>query len=81
MKQHQPLSRILYLIPSLLGDTGTDQVLPARVIEIIHSLDHFVVEEERSARRFLIRTGYKKPISSVQFFLLNEHFMSLRSKA
>lgn len=73
MDMHQVRSRILYLIPSLLDDTHPDQVLPRKVLDVIHSLDHFVVEEERSARRFLVRTGYPKPISDVKFFLLNEH--------
>lgn len=73
MDQSQVRSRTLYLIPSLLDDTQPDQVLPRKVLAVIHSLDHFVVEEERSARRFLVRTGYPKPISDVKFFLLNEH--------
>jgi len=65
--------RNLYLIPSTLGDTPAQQVMPSHNFDIIRSLDHFVVEELRTARRFLIRCGYAKPIDSVQFFLLNEH--------
>jgi 16S rRNA (cytidine1402-2'-O)-methyltransferase len=64
---------ILYLIPSTLGDTPALQVLPSPNLDIIRSLDHFVVEELRTARRFLVRCGYAKPIDSVQFYLLNEH--------
>jgi 16S rRNA (cytidine1402-2'-O)-methyltransferase len=63
----------LYLIPSTLGDTPALQVLPSSNLDIIRSLDHFVVEELRTARRFLVRCGYAKPIDSVQFYLLNEH--------
>jgi 16S rRNA (cytidine1402-2'-O)-methyltransferase len=69
---NQP-ERYLYLIPSTLGDSIVESVLPSATIEIIKSLNHFVVEEERTARRFLIRAGYDKPISSVSFFILNEH--------
>ncbi len=65
--------RNLYLIPSTLGDTPAQQVMPSPNFDIIRSLDHFVVEELRTARRFLVRCGYAKPIDSVQFFLLNEH--------
>jgi 16S rRNA (cytidine1402-2'-O)-methyltransferase len=65
--------RNLYLIPSTLGDTPAQQVLPLPNLDIIRSLDHFVVEELRTARRFLVRCGYGKPIDSVQFYLLNEH--------
>jgi 16S rRNA (cytidine1402-2'-O)-methyltransferase len=73
MKQQQEFHRILYLIPSLLGDTDTDLVLPNKVVGVIQSLEHFIVEEERPARRFLVKAGYRRPISSVKFYLLNEH--------
>lgn len=66
-------TRNLYLIPSTLGDTPARQVLPETNFAIIRSLGHFAVEELRTARRFLIRCGYDKPIDSVQFYLLNEH--------
>jgi 16S rRNA (cytidine1402-2'-O)-methyltransferase len=57
----------------MLGDTPAQQVLPSPNFDIIRSLDHFVVEELRTARRFLVRCGYTNPIDSVQFYLLNEH--------
>jgi 16S rRNA (cytidine1402-2'-O)-methyltransferase len=65
--------RSLYLIPSLLGDTPVEKVLPKVNLDIIRSLDHFIVEEERTARRFLIRCGYDKSLDTVEFFILNEH--------
>jgi 16S rRNA (cytidine1402-2'-O)-methyltransferase len=65
--------RCLYLIPSFLGESPSNNVLPSANTDIIRSLDHFVVEEERTARRFLIRCGYDKPIGSVNFYKLNEH--------
>ena len=43
----------LYLIPVTLGDTPIEQVLPAYNKEIICSIRHFIVEEVRTARRFL----------------------------
>ena len=44
----------LYLIPVTLGgDVAHDQVLPAHNREVILSLRHFIVEELRTARRFL----------------------------
>jgi 16S rRNA (cytidine1402-2'-O)-methyltransferase len=39
----------------------------------MQSLTHFVVEEEKTARRFLIRCGYKNGFDSVHFYTLNEH--------
>ena len=43
----------LYLIPVTLGDTPHDHVLPAYNREVILHLRHFIVEEVRTARRFL----------------------------
>ena len=64
---------ILYLIPSLLGDTPTENSLPSYNVEIIRSLDEFIVEDIRSARRFLIKAKIDKPIDSLTFHLCNEH--------
>jgi 16S rRNA (cytidine1402-2'-O)-methyltransferase len=62
----------LYLIPSLLGDSAIERSIPIFNKEIIQSLDEFIVEDLRSARRFLIKMG-SKPIDSLTFHLLNEH--------
>ncbi|MBQ8265570.1 MAG: SAM-dependent methyltransferase, partial [Bacteroides sp.] len=43
----------LYLIPVTLGDTAIEKVLPAYNKEIILGIKHFIVEDVRSARRFL----------------------------
>jgi 16S rRNA (cytidine1402-2'-O)-methyltransferase len=64
---------ILYLIPSLLGDSPVENSLPSFNIEIIRSLDEFIVEDIRSARRFLIKAKIDKPIDSLTFHLYNEH--------
>jgi 16S rRNA (cytidine1402-2'-O)-methyltransferase len=67
------MERYLYMIPSTLGESSIKQVLPDANIEIINSLQHFVVEEVRTARRFLIRCGYKMTFDKVRFYELNEH--------
>jgi 16S rRNA (cytidine1402-2'-O)-methyltransferase len=64
---------ILYLIPSLLGDSPVERAIPAYNKEIVQSLDEFIVEDARSARRFLIKVGITKSIDSLTFHLLNEH--------
>lgn len=64
---------ILYLIPSLLGDSPVENSLPSYNIEIIRSLDEFIVEDIRSARRFLIKAKIDKPIDTLTFHLCNEH--------
>ena len=43
---------ILYLIPSLLGDSPVENSLPSYNIKIIRSLDEFIVEDVRSAALF-----------------------------
>jgi len=63
----------LFLIPATLGDTIVTQVIPSYNLEIIQGLDHFVVEELKTARRFLILCGYKTDLNSVRFYTLNEH--------
>jgi len=62
----------LYLIPTQLSDENL-LVIPDYVKEITNSLDEFVVENEKSARHFLKRIGYKKPLNELQLYLLNEH--------
>jgi 16S rRNA (cytidine1402-2'-O)-methyltransferase len=64
---------ILYLIPVPLGDAPAEHVLPARVLEIINMIDHFIVEDIRTARRHLMKMGIRKSIDLLTFCLLNEH--------
>ena len=47
----------LYLIPSPLGDNQPSEVLPEMVFETIGRIRTYVVEEVRTARRFLSRAG------------------------
>lgn len=63
----------LYLIPSLLGQAATDRSLPAFNLQIIMRLNEFIVEEERTARRFLRSIGYTRSFDEVTLHLLNEH--------
>ncbi len=63
----------LYLIPAPLGGDEIRDVIPEGTINIINSLSYFVVEELRSARRYLSAAGFKGRIDSLEFNLLNEH--------
>lgn len=69
----RPLDTALYLIPVPLADGAPTDVLPARNIEIIRMLRFFIVENIRSARRFLRRCCRDIDIDSLQFVELNEH--------
>lgn len=63
----------LFLIPSLLGEYEPSEVLPASVLSIIPTLKTFVVEEVRTARRFLSKAGLRGHIDELEFHTLNEH--------
>ncbi len=67
------MENALYLIPVTLGDTPVDKVLPAYNKEIICGIRHFIVENVRSARRFLRQTDPLFDIDGSQFFELNKH--------
>ncbi|MDA3944499.1 MAG: SAM-dependent methyltransferase [Bacteroidetes bacterium] len=66
----------LYLIPTLLGETAADSVLPKATLDIIFGLDHFIVENLRSARRFLSKTGNSKMIDEIHFELHDKHYQA-----
>ena len=63
----------LYLIPVTLGDTPLTKVLPQHNIEIIKEIRHFIVENTRSARRFLRQADSQFDIDGSTFFELNKH--------
>lgn len=63
----------LYLIPTVLGDTDPGDVLPRKTLELIRSLTVFIVEEMRTARRFLRAAGYEKAFDKTEFLVFNEH--------
>jgi len=63
----------LYLIPSPLGDNDPAEVIPEPVLSLLPTLDCFVVEEIRTARRYLSRAGLKGHIEGLEFHELNEH--------
>ena len=63
----------LYLIPSPLGEGDPHEVLAGAVFGAIAHIRTFVVEEVRTARRFLSAAGLKGGIDSLTFYELNEH--------
>jgi 16S rRNA (cytidine1402-2'-O)-methyltransferase len=63
----------LFLIPSPLGENDPSEVIPAPVLESLKGFRTFVVEEMRTARRYLSRAGLKGHIGELEFFELNEH--------
>ncbi len=63
----------LYLLPVTLGDTSIESVLPSYNKEIILQIKHFIVEDIRSARRFLKKVEREIEIDTLNFYPLNKH--------
>ena len=63
----------LYLIPSPLGDNDPAEVIPQPVLDSLRGFRTFVVEEIRTARRYLSKAGLKGTIGELEFHELNEH--------
>ncbi|MBR4645116.1 MAG: SAM-dependent methyltransferase [Bacteroidaceae bacterium] len=63
----------LYLIPVTLGPTSIDKVLPSYNHDIILGIRHFIVENIRSARRFLRQVDREFPIDDSEFYEMGKH--------
>ncbi len=63
----------IYLVPVLLGGDDFRAVIPEKVIAITKNLRFFIVEDIRSARRYLRHIDKVFPSDSTTFFVLNEH--------
>lgn len=62
----------LYLIPTTLGDTEPLEVLPMSVKKIIEQVDHYIVENEKTARRFIKKISPRKSQPSLTIYLLDK---------
>lgn len=67
------LEAALYLIPVTLGETAIGQVLPTYNHDVVVEIRHFIVENVRSARRFLKKVEPAIDIDSLTFYELNQH--------
>ena len=63
----------LYLLPVTLGDTPWERVLPIYNKEVLSHIRHFIVEDVRSARRFLKKVDKDIDIDTLTFYPLNKH--------
>ena len=63
----------LILIPCTLGETRLNKVLPQENTTYINTCSEFIVENIRSARRFLIKSNINTAIDDLNFHLLNKH--------
>ena len=58
---------VLHLIPVTLGDTDARATLSATALEAAAGLDYFLVENEKSARRFIKNIGHARALRELQF--------------
>jgi 16S rRNA (cytidine1402-2'-O)-methyltransferase len=62
----------LHLIPTLLGETNPEKVVPEEVLEVSRDLIHFIAENEKTARRYLKKAGTRIPLNDLIFYPLNK---------
>lgn len=63
----------LYLIPTRLGDNPPLEVLPLSIKKVLENIDEYIVENEKTARRFIKRVSPNKSQSSLKFHALNKY--------
>ncbi len=63
---------VLYLIPTPLGDDNAHETLITGLAALLNSIATFVVEDERTARRFLRKAGFTNSFDTTQLHVLNE---------
>lgn len=73
MDQSFPYTGKLYLLPTTLGDGDPLAVLPASVQHKVSQIDHYIVENEKTARRSIKKLVPEKSQPSLKLYLLNKH--------
>ncbi len=64
----------LFLVPTPIGDLAVEQTIPLQTLEIVRKLDYFIVENVRTARRFISKVGASKAIDELEFLVHDKHF-------
>ncbi|WP_339710129.1 SAM-dependent methyltransferase [uncultured Kriegella sp.] len=63
----------VFLIPTTLGDGAPLEVLPISIKRAIEDIDYYIVENEKSARRFIKKISPRKPQPSLHIEVLNKY--------
>ncbi len=71
----------LYLIPTTLGDNEPLEVMPLSVKKVVEELDYFIVENEKSARRFIKKIAPKKSQPSLTIMMLDKYADALETRS
>ncbi len=67
------MSGKLYLIPSTISESNHNRDIPPFINQTISKINHYIVENERTARRMLIKMGIPTPIDELTFYVLNKY--------
>ncbi|HBK70707.1 MAG TPA: SAM-dependent methyltransferase [Flavobacteriaceae bacterium] len=70
----------LYLIPTTLGDNEPLEVLPISVKKVVEHIDHYIVENEKSARKFIKKISPRKSQPSLHLYLLDKYTEELETQ-
>ena len=71
----------LHLIPVTLGNDNARNALPQATVDIVCALDYFIVENEKSARRFLKNIAHPKPLQQLRIEPFDKKGDSARARA
>jgi 16S rRNA (cytidine1402-2'-O)-methyltransferase len=69
----------LYLIPTTLGETEPLEVMPLSVKKVVEQIEYYIVENEKSARRFIKKISPKKQQDSLKIMLLDKYAEELET--
>lgn len=64
---------ILYLIPNKISEAPLDEVVPQRLVALVPTIKHYIVEDVRTVRRYLRQLNREVDIDSTTFYELNKH--------
>lgn len=71
----------LYLIPTTLGETEPLEVMPLSVKKTVEQIDFYIVENEKSARKFIKKISPKKQQANLHIMLLDKYAEELETKS
>jgi 16S rRNA (cytidine1402-2'-O)-methyltransferase len=63
----------LYLVPNTLGNPDTNLSIPVGIIDLVNSIEVYIVEDLRNARRYLKNLNKDTDIDRLTFYELNQH--------
>lgn len=72
LAQNRTMSGKLYLIPTTLGEGQPDKVITSEVKPLVQSIKYFIVENTRSARRYIKQLDKDIVIDELEFFEINK---------